>query len=237
MKVIRKEDKDSNVYIKTYSIEDGNIVLHTANGSNPRIINVPENKVHALELMWKQQDLNRGSVDELKTKISRNIRWGIINVAVAGASFAGMFVFSDSITFMQHVALSVVATAGVGGAAFVNIPKIVSTKGKLEDVLKGNILKKNAEYLNENLDLENINQMEGVSYSMRRQLEETAKRNETVNEDEVEDYFTINTIDSIPLKDLLKIRDNLKRDDYFSFEYNEQAKKETGKQKVYKNNN
>ncbi len=247
MKVIRKEDEDSNIYIKSYSKENGDLVLHTANGSNPRIIDMKENEVRVLNLMWEQYDNNKGYSDLLKNKMSRNIKCCVVNFIVAGASLTGIFVFGDYLTFVQHVALAVIATAGLGGAAYVNFPKIVSTREKLDDILKCNLLKKNEEYLNSNLDLENVNHMEGVKYKTRRQLEETAKRNEEIvikSEDElaseetmIEPYFTINTIDKMSLEDLQKIRDNLKRDDYFAFAYNEQAKKETGKQKVYTNKN
>ncbi len=245
MKVIRKEDIDSNVYIKSYSKENGDLVLHTANGSNPRIIDMPENEVRIAQLMWKQHDNNRGYSDLLKNKMSRNIKCCVASAIVTGASLAAIFAFGDYLTFAQYVAGAVVATAGVGSAVCISIPRIISTREKLDDILKCNLLKKNEEYLNSNLDLDNVNHMEGVSYKTKKQLEETARRNEELinkseaefgtGEIEIEPYFTINTIDNMSLADLKRIRDNLKRDDYFSFEYNEQAKKESGKQKVYTN--
>ena len=68
MKVIRKEDKNSDVYILKFKVQGNNILVHKANGSIDRKINTKKEKIDLLRKMSIQQEINAAHERLLKRK-------------------------------------------------------------------------------------------------------------------------------------------------------------------------
>ena len=231
MKVIRKQDEKSNLYIISYETKGPDLVVKTADGSQPRFIDMPENEKDIMEIMWYQYGLNKREYKDIAKKMASNIKKSLAATGIAIGSLTLFFIPGLNFILPIETALLTVGVASLG-FSMVKISKIVKAKGKLDDINKCTLLKKDGELLNKIFDPTNSNHLEGVSKATAHKLTSTIKGE--VKDDTT--YFNINTIGKMSLKDLLKIKANIIRDFYFGFEYNypSSAKTEESSPKVYK---
>ena len=75
MQVIRDEDKNSNVYIKSFKKDHKYITMKMADNSKPRYLNVEDVEVKTIELMWNQHFLNMEELPNLyyKHQVAKSI--------------------------------------------------------------------------------------------------------------------------------------------------------------------
>ena len=72
MKPIRKEDKNSNLYLKNFKtvgkLDEGQIVCTMADNSHPRYTFIKENEIKLLEILFNQHEENKKELSTLKDK-------------------------------------------------------------------------------------------------------------------------------------------------------------------------
>ena len=215
MKVIRKQDKDSNLYIKSYKTVGLDLVLNMADGSHPRFINMPQNEKNIMEIMWHQYELNKREYKDIAKKMSSNIKKTLAATGMAIGSLTLFFIPGLNFILPIKAALLTIGVTSIGFSAL-KIPKIIKANSKLNDINKYTLLKKDSQLLNNTFDHTNSNHLEGVSKAVAHKLTPTIKGE--FKEDTP--YFDINTIDKISLKDLQKIKKNIERDFYLGLEFN-----------------
>ena len=247
MKVIRDEDKKSNMYIIRFDVERGTrnkpylekelggitvtteeyseLVLHMADGSKPRYLNIPENKKKALELMSKQHLKNKECEEELSSKMSDNLTTTLV------CGIAGLLLASAMSTVVPSQAHSLLANVlGISiptvVLAYGGIKGIIAKKiyNKLKEIKKNDYLLENEEVLNK-ADLENENILENIRDKDKAVI---AKIKDAKDKENDKQYFDINSIDKLSLPALKEIKRNIKRENYLGLvSTNEKAKEKT----------
>lgn len=210
MKVIRKEDKKSNIYIKNYKIETEDnvevktkeydrLVLSMADGSKPRYANIPENRVKVLNRMHQQYLLNKQ--EKIRLKKGRSF-----SITITGASlgFAISQVLLPATICTTPIFAGSIALASLSAVCYVKIVK------KYREVEKEECVTSWQNELN-SADLENDNVLEGVCDKDKAELKEIKKEKDNVNDNS---YFDLSTIDRLSLKTLKRIKANIERENY-----------------------
>ncbi len=231
MKVVRKEDKNSNIYIENYKVETkdnikvkteeyNNLVLYMADGSRPRYANIPENKVKVLNKMHQQYTLNKQEKAKIKSKRK-------LYVTITGASLGiavGLILPPNTILTVPLVASSI-ALATISAAYYVKNIK------KHNEIEKEEYLVSFQNELN-NADLENDNVLENIKDKDKVEIGKIKKEKDAVNDNS---YFDLSTIDRLSLKTLKRIKANIERENYLGLtRTNENVKNDTeSKSKPY----
>ena len=228
MKVIRKEDKNSDIYILKFKVQGNNILVHKANGSIDRKINTKKEKIELLRKMSIQQKINTAHERLLKrkyndehTKTSKGVILSVISLLF------GAFILTNP----NYTSINI-----VGFISLMSIPFIVTvghaiitkkTLSKLEEIEKNNYLLENEEVLNE-ADLENENILENVKDKDKAVI---AEIKEEKDKDKDKHYFDINSIDKLSLDALKKIKANIEKDNYLGLVTTQEEVKDTSETK------
>lgn len=221
MKVIREEDKNSNVYITKFTTEWGKrsksidkgmflkkdtedyneLVVYMADGSKPRYENVPEHKVRLLELRYQQFLKNKEKLNELKnSKKIISIIWG----SIAGIIIGVTTLSTSSITIILASSLITISLAAASA--------IISNKSlnsKIDDINKYDLFFVNEDMF-KNADLDDPNILEQVKSKDKKEIAMIKDKKDSENE---KPYFDNNSIDGLSLA-LRKIKANIERENY-----------------------
>ncbi len=207
MKVIRKEDKNSDTYILKFNVQGNNILVHKANGSIDRKINTKKEKIELLRKMSIQQEINATHERLLKRKYNdehtKTSKGGYLS---AVSLLLSAFVLTNSnyttvydiVRFIPLMSIPFIVT--VGHAIITK-----KTLSKLEEIEKNNYLIENEEVLNK-ADLENENILENVKDKDRSAIAEIKQEKDSQND---KHYFDINSIDGLSLAALREIKANI----------------------------
>ena len=222
MKVIRKEDKNSNVYITKFTTESvkkpkyidkgilikrnvedcSELVVYMADGSKPRYENVPEHKVRLLELRYQQFLKNKEKLNELKnSKKIISIIWG----SIAGIIIGVTTLSTSSITIILASSLITISLAAASA--------IISNKSlnsKIDDINKYDLFFVNEDMF-KNADLDDPNILEQVKSKDKKEIAMIKDKKDSENE---KPYFDNNSIDGLSLDALRKIKANIERENY-----------------------
>ena len=222
MKVIRKEDKNSNVYITKFTTESvkkpkyidkgilikrnvedcSELVVYMADGSKPRYENVPEHKVRLLELRYQQFLKNKEKLNELKnSKKIISIIWG----SIAGIIIGVTALSTSSITIILASSLITISLAAASA--------IISNKSlnsKIDDINKYDLFFVNEDMF-KNADLDDPNILEQVKSKDKKEITMIKDKKDSENE---KPYFDNNSIDGLSLDALRKIKANIERENY-----------------------
>ena len=222
MKVIREEDKNSNVYITKFTTERGKrsksidkgmflkkdtedyneLVVYMADGSKPRYENVPEHKVRLLELRYQQFLKNKEKLNELKnSKKIISIIWG----SIAGIIIGVTTLSTSSITIILASSLITISLAAASA--------IISNKSlnsKIDDINKYDLFFVNEDMF-KNADLDDPNILEQVKSKDKKEIAMIKNKKDSENE---KPYFDNNSIDGLSLDALRKIKANIERENY-----------------------
>ena len=222
MKVIRKEDKNSNVYITKFTTESvkkpkyidkgilikrnvedcSELVVYMADGSKPRYENVPEHKVRLLELRYQQFLKNKEKLNELKnSKKIISIIWG----SIAGIIIGVTALSTSSITIILASSLITISLAAASA--------IISNKSlnsKIDDINKYDLFFVNEDMF-KNADLDDPNILEQVKSKDKKEIAMIKDKKDSENE---KPYFDNNSIDGLSLDALRKIKANIERENY-----------------------
>lgn len=222
MKVIRKEDKNSNVYITKFTTESvkkpkyidkgilikrnvedcSELVVYMADGSKPRYENVPEHKVRLLELRYQQFLKNKEKLNELKnSKKIISIIWG----SIAGIIIGVTALSTSSITIILASSLITISLAAASA--------IISNKSlnsKIDDINKYDLFFVNEDMF-KNVDLDDPNILEQVKSKDKKEIAMIKDKKDSENE---KPYFDNNSIDGLSLDALRKIKANIERENY-----------------------
>lgn len=222
MKVIRKEDKNSNVYITKFTTESvkkpkyidkgilikrnvedcSELVVYMADGSKPRYENIPEHKVRLLELRYQQFLKNKEKLNELK-KLKKiiSIIWG----SIAGIIIGITALSTSSITIILASSLITISLAAASA--------IISNKSlnsKIDDINKYDLFFVNEDMF-KNVDLDDPNILEQVKSKDKKEIAMIKDKKDSENE---KPYFDNNSIDGLSLDALRKIKANIERENY-----------------------
>ena len=222
MKVIRKEDKNSNVYITKFTTESvkkpkyidkgilikrnvedcSELVVYMADGSKPRYENVPEHKVRLLELRYQQFLKNKEKLKELK-KLKKiiSIIWG----SIAGIIIGITALSTSSITIILASSLITISLAAASA--------IISNKSlnsKIDDINKYDLFFVNEDMF-KNADLDDPNILEQVKSKDKKEIAMIKDKKDSENE---KPYFDNNSIDGLSLDALKRIKANIVRENY-----------------------
>lgn len=222
MKVIRKEDKNSNVYITKFTTESvkkpkyidkgilikrnvedcSELVVYMADGSKPRYENIPEHKVRLLELRYQQFLKNKEKLKELK-KLKKiiSIIWG----SIAGIIIGVTTLSTSSITIILASSLITISLAAASA--------IISNKSlnsKIDDINKYDLFFVNEDMF-KNADLDDPNILEQVKSKDKKEIAMIKDKKDSENE---KPYFDNNSIDGLSLDALRKIKANIERENY-----------------------
>mgnify|MGYP001623894804 CR=1 FL=1 len=222
MKVIRKEDKNSNVYITKFTTESvkkpkyidkgilikrnvedcSELVVYMADGSKPRYENVPEHKVRLLELRYQQFLKNKEKLKELK-KLKKiiSIIWG----SIAGIIIGITALSTSSITII--LASSLITISLAAASAIISNKSINS---KIDDINKYDLFFVNEDMF-KNADLDNPNILEQVKSKDKKEIAMIKDKKDSENE---KPYFDNNSIDGLSLDALKRIKANIVRENY-----------------------
>ena len=222
MKVIRKEDKNSNVYITKFTTESvkkpkyidkgilikrnvedcSELVVYMADGSKPRYENVPEHKVRLLELRYQQFLKNKEKLNELKnSKKIISIIWG----SIAGIIIGVTTLSTSSITIILASSLITISLAAASA--------IISNKSlnsKIDDINKYDLFFVNEDMF-KNADLDDPNILEQVKSKDKKEITMIKDKKDSENE---KPYFDNNSINGLSLDALRKIKANIERENY-----------------------
>ena len=222
MKVIRKEDKNSNVYITKFTTESvkkpkyidkgilikrnvedcSELVVYMADGSKPRYENVPEHKVRLLELRYQQFLKNKEKLNELKnSKKIISIIWG----SIAGIIIGVTALSTSSITIILASSLITISLAAASA--------IISNKSlnsKIDDINKYDLFFVNEDMF-KNADLDDPNILEQVKSKDKKEITMIKDKKDSENE---KPYFDNNSINGLSLDALRKIKANIERENY-----------------------
>ena len=221
MKVIRKEDEYSNIYVKNFEIkypsdsrkkkeESGKIVVYMADGSKPRYDNLPEKKVRLLEVMHRQHLKNRKELPKLKRKKALGKVLGTLMVGgIVVASTLGAMDYYDVMNFLNYQ-YSALITAGLSVTTFVDLATVTKLSNKIKEIKKYDYLEQNQELLN-TADLENKNIVENVKSNDKKELQ---KIKESKDKDHDTTFFDYNSINNLSLEALVELKANIERE-YF----------------------
>ena len=222
MKVIRKEDKNSNVYITKFTTESvkkpkyidkgilikrnvedcSELVVYMADGSKPRYENVPEHKVRLLELRYQQFLKNKEKLNELKnSKKIISIIWG----SIAGIIIGITALSTSSITII--LASSLITISLAAASAIISNKSINS---KIDDINKYDLFFVNEDMF-KNADLDNPNILEQVKSKDKKEIAMIKDKKDSENE---KPYFDNNSIDGLSLDALKRIKANIVRENY-----------------------
>ena len=222
MKVIRKEDKNSNVYITKFTTESvkkpkyidkgilikrnvedcSELVVYMADGSKPRYENVPEHKVRLLELRYQQFLKNKEKLKELK-KLKKiiSIIWG----SIAGIIIGITALSTSSITII--LASSLITISLAAASAIISNKSINS---KIDDINKYDLFFVNEDMF-KNADLDDPNILEQVKSKDKKEIAIIKDKKDSENE---KPYFDNNSIDGLSLDALKRIKANIVRENY-----------------------
>ena len=241
MKVIRKEDKNSNKYIINFTIERGKkvkytnkdifikrsiedyseLAVHMADGSKPRYDNVSENIKNALQIMWNQHNENLKELKRLTRifTLSKGLTALLLSFAgIIGIVGGACFIFK--IPFQQNILMNYLAatflTSLISGTVFLRSSK------KINELKKYEYLKNNETVLNQ-ADLENSNILENVKNKDKAKIIRIKSEKDKEND---KHYFDINSIDRLSLDALKKIKSNIERDNYLGLVITKEEVKE-----------
>ncbi len=229
MKVIRKEDKKSNIYIEHFEVEKGaiqkntrknasaveiktedynDLVVYMADGSKPRYANVEENKIKVLKLMRDQHLRNKKLLKRLivKEKIAMTVA---IPLLITGFGSIPLSILND----MSLFSVSAVVTFSSFALLTPLIAYGKSIAYKIEDIKKGDFVIENEKVLNE-ADLENKNILENIRDKDKAVI---AKIKDAKDKENDKQYFDINSIGidgRLSLDALKRIKANIEREDY-----------------------
>ena len=222
MKVIRKEDKNSNVYITKFTTESvkkpkyidkgilikrnvedcSELVVYMADGSKPRYENVPEHKVRLLELRYQQFLKNKEKLKELK-KLKKiiSIIWG----SIAGIIIGITALSTSSITII--LASSLITISLAAASAIISNKSINS---KIDDINKYDLFFVNEDMF-KHVDLDDPNILEQVKSKDKKEIVMIKDKKDSENE---KPYFDNNSIDGLSLDALKRIKANIVRENY-----------------------
>ncbi len=237
MKVVKKEDKNSNIYIKKFATipsteenDSSNIIVYMADGSCPRYENIKESKKRLLELMYNQHFSNEEELDNLLRKrgnlLVSSIVFSIITLAMGSAGAYSMYNYANStafaITSLGIASLSAITTLILTGVSKRN-------SNKIDEIKKYSYFDENKEILNQ-IDLENANNLEKVSTKDKKEIR---RIKEVKDNDDDTVYFDINSIDNLSLDSLKRLKSNIDRENYLGLAVNKKDLETPEKVKTY----
>lgn len=234
MKVIRKEDQYSNIYVNNFEIKypsdskkkkgenNGKIVVYMADGSKPRYDNLPEKKVRLLEVMHHQQLKNKKELPKLKRKKALGKVLGTLMVGgIVVASTLGAMDYYDVMNFLSYQ-YSALLTAGLSVTTFVDLATVTKLSSKIKEIKKYDYLDQNQELLN-TADLKNENIVENIKTNDKNELQRIKA---SKDKDHDTTYFDYNSINNLSLETLIELKSNIEREYYLTPTTKESLKKD-----------
>ncbi len=207
MQVIRDEDKNSNVYIKSFKKDHKYITMKMADNSKPRYLNVEDVEVKTIELMWNQHFLNMEELPNLyyKHQVAKSIMLASLVLLIC---FIGLNLPNLGLN-------SYLIPIGIFSSTLISANSMMKNAAKIIELKKEDFLLENETLLNNNIEIDNPNHLEKVSSKTKKVLRKIEK--ERIKEDVPKDkvsYFNINDIERMSLEDLKNIKANLERENY-----------------------
>ena len=235
MKPIRKEDKNSNLYLKNFKtvgkLDEGQIVCTMADNSHPRYTFIKENEIKLLETLFNQHEENKKELSTLKDKHfkhqNRTWMFGVSALLVTASSVLSGIAPSLMTSFdMIHIPFIISSGVLIIGTVYEEV-KTLSTAFKINEIQKEDYLLNNKEILNE-VDIENSNHFEKVSHSDKETIASIIRKKERTlpqeqEESEIE-VFDLNNIDKLSLSTLKRLKANITREDYLGLQIEEHEK-------------
>ncbi len=197
-----KEERSK--FILDYKIEGNNIIINLANGDKQIVPLTKENEQKILDNMKHQiTSIDENKYYETIKKIKDENNSRILYCFI----FASMLIIPTSI-LINHIIPIIILLACLG----------YMVKQNLENIYLSLIEK---DYEKSKLFIENKELFDKKVKNMTNALQRTSKKTkESIsNVEEDKPLITINTLDSIPQKDLKTIINNLSREEYFNFDY------------------
>lgn len=192
--------EDSKTFILNYKVEDNQIIVNLASRENYVIPYTLENEKILLERM-KTQVLNSREFEYEQKKI---FYLYMILATYCGIALPIFVIGDTTIPFLDVIGAGLSAFSTIYG-----VYKMIDIKRKIKDINKNKMFLNNEEILNEKVR-SNQNILSNTDTKTKKLVSSTP---------EDKPIFSLNNMDKIKYKELIKILENIRRDEQFGFDY------------------
>ena len=216
MKDYLLNEKSGKTYVLNYELIEDSILIHFADGNDEVI---PYTKENERKLLNKMKQQLKCYDEEVINQKSNNRKFNIGFSSAMIVAIVLMIILNWNV-FICNLGIQIGAILSIGLSGIYGLLSSVSLYNYNElkkDFEKNEIFIQKQSELNEKLKKDNI--LLNVTFKTIDEIEKSEMQMANYNKDQILD---LNAIDKISLKDLKTILENIKREEYFNFDYSKE---------------